>query len=134
MKYILDTNALFAVRRPILGTKVQAWLRAQKDEDLFLSVITIGEIERGIRQHERRDPECSVDLQTWLDQTQLIFSDRILPFSAADARVWGRLSADLGHSGAELMVAATALNQNATVVTGNVSDFEPTLVRVENPF
>lgn len=134
MKYILDTNVLSAVRRADRGAKVRAWLAAQKDENLFLSVITIGEIARGIRQQERRDPTFCVELQTWLNRTQLLFSDRILPFSASDALVWGRLSADLGHNGADLMIAATALNHDATVVTGNVSDFAPTLVRVENPF
>ena len=132
--YILDTNVLSAVRRPDRAHKVRAWLMAKSEHDLFLSAITIGEIERGIRQQERRNPEFSSDLQNWLDRTLLIFSDRILTFSASDARVWGRLSADIGHDGADLMIAATALNHGATVVTGNVSDFAPTGVRVENPF
>jgi len=132
--YILDTNVLSAVRRPDRAHKVRAWLMAKSEDDLFLSAITIGEIERGIRQQERRNPEFSSDLQNWLDRTLLIFSDRILAFSASDARVWGRLSADIGHDGADLMIAATALNHGATVVTGNVSDFAPTGVRVENPF
>jgi predicted nucleic acid-binding protein len=56
------------------------------------------------------------------------------PFDAEDARIWGRLPAENGHTGADLMIAASALRHAATVVTGNVSDFTPTGVKVENPF
>lgn len=63
-----------------------------------------------------------------------LFSDRILPFEAEDARIWGRLSSRIGHNGADLMIAATALARGAVVVTGNVDDFRPTGVRIEDPF
>lgn len=63
-----------------------------------------------------------------------LFADRILPFGAEDTRIWGRLSADLGHDGGDLMIAATALAHGAAVVTGNVEDFRPTGVRHVNPF
>lgn len=132
--YVLDTNVISAVRRPDRAPKVEAWLSGKSEQDLFLSVITIGEIERGIRQQETRDPAFAHDLRTWLDRTILLFSDRLLPFDAEDARIWGRLSAEIGHTGADLMIAASALRHTATVVTGNVSDFAPTGVRIENPF
>lgn len=132
--YILDTNVLSAVRRPDRAPQVAAWLQGKPDEALFLSVITLGEIARGIRQQDRRDPAFARDLQLWLDRTVLLFSDRILPFGAEDARIWGRLSAEIGHAGADLMIAATALHHGATVVTGNVGDFAPTGVLLENPF
>jgi toxin FitB len=132
--YILDTNVLSAVRRPDRAPQVAAWLQGKPDETLFLSVITLGEIARGIRQQDRRDPAFARDLQLWLDRTVLLFSDRILPFGAEDARIWGRLSAEIGHAGADLMIAATALHHGATVVTGNVGDFAPTGVLLENPF
>lgn len=132
--YILDTNVISAVRRPDRAPQVAAWLRGKAEQDLFLSVITLGEIERGIRQQEVRDPAFASDLRIWLDRTVLLFSDRLLAFEAEDARIWGRLSAELGHSGADLMIAATALRHGAIVVTGNVSDFAPTRVAVENPF
>ena len=74
------------------------------------------------------------DLRAWLDRTVLLFADRLLPFEAEDARLWGQLSARIGHGGADLMIAATALRHGAVVVTGNVDDFAPTGVRVENPF
>ncbi|AWD23655.1 type II toxin-antitoxin system VapC family toxin [Fuscovulum blasticum] len=132
--YILDTNVLSAVRRPDRAPKVAAWLRGKPEQELFLSVITLGEIERGIHLQERRDPGFAQDLRAWLDRTVLLFSDRLLPFDAEDARIWGRLSATIGHNGADLMIAASALRHGATVVTGNVSDFAPTGAVVENPF
>lgn len=132
--YILDTNVISAVRRPDRAPKVAAWLRARAEQDLFLSVITLGEIERGIHLQEPRDPDFARDLRLWLDRTVLLFSDRLLPFEAEDARIWGQLSAAIGHNGADLMIAASALRHGATVVTGNVSDFAPTGAKLENPF
>jgi predicted nucleic acid-binding protein len=132
--YILDTNVISAVRRSDRSPRVEAWLRGKAEQDLFLSVITLGEIERGIRQQESRDPDFAHDLRAWLDRTMLLFSDRLLAFGAEDARIWGRLSSEIGHTGADLMIAATALHHGSTVVTGNVSDFSPTGVAIENPF
>lgn len=132
--YILDTNVISAVRRPDRAPQVAAWLRGKAEQELFLSVITLGEIERGIRQQEARDPMFASDLRMWLDRTVLLFSDRLLAFEAEDARIWGRLSAEIGHNGADLMIAASALRHGAIVVTGNISDFTPTGAALENPF
>ena len=132
--YILDTNVISAVRRPDRAPQVAVWLRGKAEQDLFLSVVTLGEIERGIRQQETRDPIFARDLRTWLDRTVLLFSDRLLGFEAEDARIWGRLSAEIGHNGADLMIAASALRHGAIVVTGNISDFAPTGAALENPF
>jgi predicted nucleic acid-binding protein len=132
--YILDTNVISAIRRPDRAPQVAAWLRGKAEADLFLSVITLGEIERGIRAQEARNPAFAADLRGWLDRTLRLFGDRLLPFTAQDAVIWGRLSQDLGHSGADLMIAASALARGATVVTGNVEDFHPTGVLLENPF
>jgi predicted nucleic acid-binding protein len=132
--YALDTNVLSAVRRPDRAPKVAAWLQGKPEAALFLSVITLGEIERGIRAQERQNPDFAADLRAWADRTVRLFSDRLLPFGAEEARVWGRLSQDIGHGGADLMIAATALVRGATVVTGNVDDFRPTGVAIENPF
>jgi len=132
--FLLDTNVLSALRRPDRAPRVRAWLAARSEDELFLSAITLGEIERGIRLQEARNPGFAADLRAWLDRTMLLFADRILPFGATEARVWGRLSAEIGHPGADLMIAATALTHGATVVTGNVADFVATGVRLENPF
>ena len=132
--YILDTNVISAIRRPDRAPQVAAWLRGKAEADLFLSVITLGEIERGIRAQEARNPAFAADLRGWLDRTLRLFGDRLLPFTTQDAVIWGGLSQDLGHSGADLMIAASALARGATVVTGNVEDFRPTGVLLENPF
>lgn len=131
---ILDTNVLSALRRPERSPAVAAWLARQRDEDLFISVITLGEIERGITRQEDTNPPFARDLRDWITRTVTLFSDRLLPFGTEDARIWGRLSARIGHSGADLLIAATALARDATVVTGNVADFRPTGCRIEDPF
>ena len=134
MIYILDTNVISAVRRPDRAPQVAAWLQGKAEQDLYLSVVTLGEIERGIRQQERKNPVFAADLRAWMDRTLHLFADRLLPFGPQEAVIWGRLTHDLGHAGADLMIAATALARGAVVVTGNVDDFQPTGAMVENPF
>lgn len=134
MIYILDTNVISAVRRQGRAPQVAAWLAERAEAELFLSVVTLGEIERGIRQQEKTNPEFAADLRGWLERTVTLFSDRLLEITAEDAMVWGALSARIGHTGADLMIAAQALTRDAAVVTGNPKDFDPTGARVVNPF
>lgn len=131
---ILDTNVISGLRRPERAPELVSWLARQNDADLYLSVVTLGEIERGIARQERQDPEFARDLRAWLTRTMQLFADRLLPVDAQVARIWGQLSAQLGHAGADLLIAATALRHDATLVTRNVSDFVPTGCRIENPF
>ena len=74
------------------------------------------------------------DLRDWIARTTTLFADRLLPFGADEALIWGRLSARIGHSGADLLIAATALARDATVVTGNIADFRPSGCRLTDPF
>ncbi len=134
MSFILDTNVVSAVRRADRAPKVAAWLARQDETQLFLSVITLGEIERGIRLQEKRNPDFARDLRLWLERTVSIFADRLIEFTAQDALIWGELSARIGHPGADLMIAAQALDRDATIVTGNLPDFEPTGARLIDPF
>lgn len=133
MNYLLDTNVLSALHRPERSPHVLRWLVDKADDSLFLSVITLGEIERGIAQQTQRDPTFASDLRTWLDRTVQLFADRILPFDADAARIWGQLSARIGNTGADLQIAATALSRDATVVTGDRA-FLATGARVVSPF
>lgn len=133
MIHILDTNVISGARRAERAPKIAAWLAERDEAELFLSVITLGEIERGIVLQEARNPAFAHDLRIWLERTQRIFSDRLLDFTAEDAVRWGELSARIGHAGADLMIAAQALTRDAVVVTANVSDFLPTGVRVVDP-
>ena len=134
MIWLLDTNVVSAVRRPGRAPQVEAWLAAQAEADLHVSVITLGEIERGIRQAERRDKTFAADLRSWLDTLTRLFADRVRPFEQADAVVWGRLSADLGRTDTDVMLAAQAIAQGATVATRNVQHFAPTGAAVFDPF
>jgi len=131
--YLMDTNIISALRRPDRNPSVIEWLAAQQDTALFLSAITIGEISRGIAQQETKNPTFAADLKAWIDRTEDHYGDRILPFTSKDAHIWGQLSARIGHSGADLMIAATALAHKAIVVTLNVSDFKPTGVDIICP-
>lgn len=131
---ILDTNVISGLRRPERAPELVAWLTRQNDADLYLSVVTLGEIERGIARQDLLDPDFARDLRDWMTRTTQLFADRLLPVDAQSARIWGQLSAQLGHAGADLLIAATALRHDAVVVTRNVSDFVPTGCRIENPF
>ncbi|MBL9075688.1 type II toxin-antitoxin system VapC family toxin [Tabrizicola sp.] len=131
--FLLDTNVLSALRRPDRAPHVTRWLADKPDDALFLSVITLGEIERGIAQQSRRDPVFAGELRAWLDRTTRLFADRILPFDAPAARIWGQLSARIGNTGADLQIAAIALALDATVVTGDRA-FLATGAKVQSPF
>ena len=83
--YILDTDVISATRWPDWAPRVAAWLAGKPEDELFLSVVTLGGIARGIRQQDSRVPAFARDLRAWLDRTVSIFADRLLAFSAGDA-------------------------------------------------
>lgn len=132
--YLLDTNVLSALRRPDRHPAPAAWLRDQRPSDVYLSVVTVAEIERGITRQMPQDPDFARELATWLERTLAGFADRLLGVDVSTARRWGRLSATLGHSGADLLIAATALQHGLTVVTRNTRHFHPTGAPILNPF
>lgn len=132
--FLIDTDVLSALVKKRRAPQVEDWLARQRTADLFLSVVSIGEIERGIERQRTANPEFAAALMLWLDQVLGVYADRILPFDLAAARRWGVLSAQLGNDGADLQIAATALEHGLTVATRNVSDFGPTGVPVFNPF
>ena len=89
--------------------------------------------ERGILRQQRRDPVHAHELAAWLDSVLALYGDRILPVDLSAARRWGHLCGFLGHEGADLLIAATALEHGLTVVTRNVRHFAPTGVPVLDP-
>jgi toxin FitB len=132
--FLVDTDVLSALAKRRRPANVEAWVGRQRSSDLFVSVISIGEIERGIALQRHRDKNFASILATWLDQVLNVYGDRVLPFDLASARRWGQLSAALGHHGADLQIAATALEHGLTVVTRNTSHFAPTGAPVLDPF
>jgi hypothetical protein len=132
--FLIDTVTISELRRRERDPMVVKWFEQQRTADLFLSVISIGEIERGIAQQRPADRGFAQALAEWLDRVIMLYGERILPFDQRAARRWGALSAALGNESVDLMIAATALENGFTVLTRNTSDFEPTGVAVLNPF
>ena len=131
--YLIDTDVMSALRRRERHPAIVRWIYEQRATDLHLSVVSVGEIERGIGQQERTNPEFARTLASWLDSVVAAYAERILTIDLATTRRWGRLSATLGHAGADLLIAATALERGLTVVTRNVRHFQPTGVAVVDP-
>ncbi|VFN00850.1 MAG: hypothetical protein BECKG1743D_GA0114223_105481 [Candidatus Kentron sp. G] len=134
MKFLLDTVILSELRKREPNPPVVRWLQEQEASNLFLSVVTIGEVERGISKQQRLNPAFAEKLSDWLQAILSHYRDRILPIDIPIARHWGVLSEHHGHAGADLLIAATALEHGLTVVTRNVRHFEPAGVPVRNPY
>ena len=136
--YLLDTNVVSELRKTKSGKadiNVVAWANSVSATRLFLSVITILEIETGVLLVERRDPSQGAVLRSWLNAHVFpAFSERILPFDTAVAQCCARLHVPDPRSDRDAIIAATALVHGMTVVTRNVDDFEPTGVDILNPW
>ena len=132
--FLLDTVVLSATRKKRRDPNVVAWIQSVSPTDLYLSTITVGEVERGIERQRSVNPPFAAELELWLESTLRIYGDRILPLDIGSALRWGRLAARLGHAGVDLAIAATALEHGLTVVTRNVAHFAPTGVPTLNPF
>lgn len=130
---LLDTVVLSELRKARPNVGVVAYLRSAPDA-IFLSVLSIGELEAGIEKQRRQAPEFAAELSEWLTKTELQFADCMLPVTPAIAKLWGRLCVQTGNKGIDNLIAATALCHNLAVVTRNVKHFEPTGVRLVNPF
>ena len=131
--FLIDTDVLSALRRRERSPGVARWIAAQRTTDLYLSVVSIGEIERGIARARPRDPAFARSLAGWLDTLLALYAERILAVDLLAARRWGRLTGAIGHESADLLIAATAIEKGLTVVTRNVRHFEPTGVPVLDP-
>jgi predicted nucleic acid-binding protein len=132
--FLLDTDVLSELRKRKCNPGVTKWFAKVRDGELYLSVITLAEIERGIERQRSADSTFARELSAWLQLTLRAYGDRILPLTANIARRWGRLSAEIGNTGLDLAIAATALEHGLTVVTGNSKHYEPTGAELLNPF
>jgi predicted nucleic acid-binding protein len=133
--YLLDTNIVSEIRKgPRSDAGVARWFADADRDTLFISVLSLGEIRRGIERIRRRDPKRSLALERWLFDLQEGFSERILPITAEICDQWGRISAPRPLPVADALLAATALVHELTLVTRNTAEIEDTGVPLLNPF
>jgi predicted nucleic acid-binding protein len=130
--YLIDTNVVSEARR---GT-VQAvsWLRSIDPLKGYLSIMTLGEIMRGIALKQRADPRMAVSLVEWLQWIRQDYGERILPITDQIAVEWGRIAALRPRGGVDGLIAATAIVHNLVVVTRNSTDFHDTGAAVIDPW
>jgi predicted nucleic acid-binding protein len=135
LSYLIDTNVISELRkRNRCNANVSAWFARIAAEDLFLSVLTVGEIRRGIENIRRRDSSSASALEVWCSKLLADHSGRILPVTGPIAEEWGRLNVPDPLPAIDGLLAATAKVHGLTLVTRNVADIEATGVPVINPF
>lgn len=135
MSYLIDTNVLSELRRKQPDPRVLAWMQARPGSALFLSVLSLGEIRKGIERVEEGARKQA--LLDWLEvELPHYFLGRLLGIDAHTADRWGRLLASAGRPIAAIdgLLAATALRHDLTLVTRNTKDFAGLAVRLINPW
>jgi predicted nucleic acid-binding protein len=133
--YLIDTNVISEVRKGRrCDPHVAAWYRACRDDELFLSVLVLGEIRQGIARLRARNGRQATALESWLEEVLESFGDRVLPVSERVAQIWGRLNASETLPVIDSLLAATAEAHGLTLVSRNLKDIERSGVRCLNPF
>lgn len=131
--YLLDTNIVSELRKPKPHGGVVAWVSAQEAASLFLSAMTIAELQRGIEITRAQDREKALQIESWLEQ--LMYTGQVLAMDAAVCREWARLMHGRSDTLVEdAFIAATARVHHLMVVTRNVRDFKTLGVETLNPF
>ena len=135
MSYLIDTNIISEIRRVDRADPgVAAWYASIEDSDLYLSVLVLAEIRKGLELVRRTGSGFASELESWLDAVSQAFGDRVLPVDQAVADQWGRLNAIRTVPVIDGMLAATAKVHGLTLVTRNVSNVAGLGVEVLNPY
>lgn len=133
--YLLDTNVISELRKPQADVNVVSWARNIPAPRMFISVITLMELETGVLRVERRDPAQGKVMRSWLKRHVVpTFDTRILPVDAAVAIRCANLHVPDRASESDFLIAATALVHGLTVVTHNTGDFKSSGVGLINPW
>lgn len=130
----MDTNVLSETRRLRGDEGVKRWVSSTPSDDLYLSVLVVGEVRRGIERLKRRDPDQAGVYEAWLATVLRDYADRIVPVDVEAADEWGRMSVPDPVPIVDGLMAATAKVRGMTFVTGNTADVERTGVAVLDPF
>jgi len=130
LKYLLDTNVLSETRKK----KADAGVQAAEASTLYISVLTLGELRKGIAKKKREDAEAAKRLADWVDGLEYSFADRILGIDAAMARLWGDWSSERPRPVVDTLLAATAVAHGLTLVTRNIRDVQGIPVKLLDPW
>lgn len=134
MSWLVDTNILSELRKgERTAPGIRAWFDAADGDELYTSVLVVGELRRGIESIRRRDEPAALALETWLERLTEAFADRVLAVDAAVADQWGRLNVPDPVPTVDGLLAATALVHDLTLVTRNTRDVARTGVRLLDP-
>ncbi len=135
MKYLIDTNVISEVRkRDRCDSNVAVWYASIDDADIYLSVLVLGEIRKGIERARNTDPARAQALETWLLSLPRLYADRVLPVDRLVADEWGSISAIRSVPPIDALLVATAKVHRMTLVTRNVADVADLGAAVLNPF
>jgi hypothetical protein len=131
--YLLDTNVISEIRKPKPHGGVVRWVRSLRDDQIFISVVTLGELQRGIEKTRRQDAAKAREIEQWVDQLEE--SVNVLPMDGRCFREWARLmERKSGHLLEDAIIAATARVRGLQVATRNEKDFVLFDVTTFNPF
>ncbi len=135
MSFLVDTNIISELRKKDRAdSKVRAWFATVADNDLYLSVLVVGEIRQGIERVRSRNAEQAAALEKWLYQVRKSFGPRLLPITESVAEEWGRLNRIRPLPTVDGLLAATAKVNGLTLVSRNVTDVADTGVSYLDPF
>jgi toxin FitB len=134
MSYLLDTSVVSELRKRDPDTRVLSWYATVQPADLYVSVLTIGEIRCGIERLRRRDPLQAARLERWLTGLNVSYRDRIVGVDASVAEEWGRINAPDPLPVVDGLLAASAIVRGWTLVTRNVRDVKRCGVQLLDPF
>lgn len=134
LKYLLDTNVLSETRRRQADPQVISFLSAAEPSALYISVLTLGELRKGVALKKRSDPDGAKKIAAWVDGLEFSFADRILGIDAATAKLWGELSAQRPRSVIDTLLAATAVVHELIFVTRNTSDVQDIKLKFIDPW
>ena len=132
--FLLDTNVISETRKPRPNDGLAAWVKAVQTEALFLSVMTLGEIRKGIERLRARDDQTATQIESWLTDLAHAFGPRLLSVDQDIADSWGRIAAEAGYDHLDTILAATARVHGLTLVTRNTRHVDGLGIRVLNPF
>lgn len=135
MAYLVDTNIVSELRKGVrCDPHVAAWLRTVTPEELYLSVLSLGEIRRGIELLRRKNASAAAQLDRWIDGLEIHYADRLITITAAVTERWGRICPHEPLPVTNGLLAATCQEHRLTMVTRNTGDFVRSGVRTLNPF